>query len=52
MALGRFAVDCEQRVEGIYDYQGRSEADTLKKCDELCLKMIDYLTEIGAFEQV
>jgi 3-hydroxybutyryl-CoA dehydrogenase len=37
---------------GIYDYQGRSEADILKKRDELYLKMIDYLTEIGAFEPV
>jgi 3-hydroxybutyryl-CoA dehydrogenase len=38
--------------QGIYDYQGRSEADILKKRDELYLKMIDYLTEIGAFEPV
>ena len=37
---------------GIYDYQGRSEAEILKKRDELYLKMIDYLTEIGAFEPV
>ena len=37
---------------GIYDYQGRSEADILKKRDELYLKMIDYLSEIGAFEPV
>ncbi len=37
---------------GIYDYQGRSEAEILEKRDELYLKMIDYLTEIGAFEPV
>ncbi len=37
---------------GIYDYQGRSEAQILEKRDELYLKMIDYLTEIGAFEPV
>ena len=37
---------------GIYDYQGRSEAQILQKRDELYLKMIDYLTEIGAFEPV
>ncbi len=35
---------------GIYDYQGRTEAQILQKRDELYLKMIDYLTEIGAFE--
>jgi 3-hydroxybutyryl-CoA dehydrogenase len=37
---------------GIYDYRGRGEAEILKKRDELYLKMIDYLTEIGAFEPV
>lgn len=37
---------------GIYDYQGRSEIEILKKRDELYLKMLDYLTEIGAFEPV
>jgi 3-hydroxybutyryl-CoA dehydrogenase len=37
---------------GIYDYQGRSEAQILQKRDELYLKMIDYLTEIGAFKPV
>lgn len=37
---------------GIYDYQGRSEVEILKKRDELYLKMLDYLTEIGAFEPV
>jgi 3-hydroxybutyryl-CoA dehydrogenase len=52
----------EQRVErgdlgaktsrGIYDYQGRSEAEILAKRDELYLLMLDYLNEIGAFEPV
>jgi 3-hydroxybutyryl-CoA dehydrogenase len=52
----------EQRVErgelgaktsrGIYDYQGRSEAEILAKRDELYLMMLGYLTEIGAFEPV
>lgn len=37
---------------GIYDYQGRSEVEILKKRDELYLKMLDYLTAIGAFEPV
>jgi 3-hydroxybutyryl-CoA dehydrogenase len=37
---------------GIYDYQGRSEVEILRKRDELYLKMLDYLTEIGAFEPV
>jgi 3-hydroxybutyryl-CoA dehydrogenase len=35
---------------GIYDYQGRSEVEILKKRDELYLKMLDYLRQIGAFE--
>jgi 3-hydroxybutyryl-CoA dehydrogenase len=37
---------------GIYDYQGRSEAEILAKRDELYLMMLDYLNEIGAFEPV
>ena len=37
---------------GIYDYQGRSEAEILAKRDELYLKMLDHLKEIGAFEPV
>jgi 3-hydroxybutyryl-CoA dehydrogenase len=37
---------------GIYEYQGRSEAEILKKRDDLYLKMLDYLTEIDAFEPV
>jgi 3-hydroxybutyryl-CoA dehydrogenase len=38
--------------KGIYDYQGRSEVEILAKRDELYLKMLEYLTEIGAFEPV
>lgn len=38
--------------KGIYDYQGRSEAEILKKRDDLYLKMLDYLKEINAFEPV
>ena len=37
---------------GIYDYEGRSEAEVLAKRDELYLKMLDYLKEIGAFDPV
>ncbi len=37
---------------GIYDYQGRSEAEIVKKRDELYLKMLDYLKGIHAFEAV
>jgi 3-hydroxybutyryl-CoA dehydrogenase len=60
--VGKVYLFVEERVErgelgaktskGIYDYQGRAEAEILKKRDELYLKMIDYLTEIGAFEPV
>lgn len=38
--------------KGIYDYQGRSETEILKKRDTLFLKMIDYLTELKAFDPV
>jgi 3-hydroxybutyryl-CoA dehydrogenase len=37
---------------GMYDYQGRSEEEILKKRDTLFLKMIDYLKDIRAFEPV
>jgi 3-hydroxybutyryl-CoA dehydrogenase len=37
---------------GIYDYNGRSEAEILKKRDLLYLKMADHLKEIKAFEPV
>jgi 3-hydroxybutyryl-CoA dehydrogenase len=60
--VGKVYVFVQERVErgelgvqtskGIYDYQGRNEAEILEKRDELYLKMIDYLTEIGAFEPV
>ena len=37
---------------GMYDYQGRSEEEILKKRDILYLKMIDHLNNIKAFEPV
>ena len=37
---------------GIYEYQGRSETEILRKRDELCLKMVNYLQEIRAFDPV
>jgi 3-hydroxybutyryl-CoA dehydrogenase len=37
---------------GIYDYQGRSEIEILKKRDLLYLKMLDHLEKIDAFEPV
>ena len=49
--VGRGAVGAKAG-RGIYDYQGRTEVEILKKRDELYLKMLDYLTEIGAFEPV
>jgi 3-hydroxybutyryl-CoA dehydrogenase len=39
-------------AKGIYDYQGRSEAEILRKRDALYLKMIDFLKEIKAFDPV
>ena len=38
--------------KGIYDYQGRSETEILRKRDELYLKMLEYLHKIHAFEPV
>jgi 3-hydroxybutyryl-CoA dehydrogenase len=38
--------------KGIYDYQGRSETEILKKRDEFYLKMLKYLQEIHAFDPV
>jgi len=38
--------------KGIYDYQGRSEAEILKKRDMLFLNMLDNLKKINAFEPV
>ncbi|MCL5734812.1 MAG: 3-hydroxyacyl-CoA dehydrogenase family protein [Actinobacteria bacterium] len=37
---------------GIYDYEGRSEAEILRKRDLLYLKMLDYLEAIDAFRPV
>ena len=38
--------------KGIYDYQGRTEAEILRKRDELFFKMLDHLEDIGAFNPV
>jgi 3-hydroxybutyryl-CoA dehydrogenase len=38
--------------KGIYDYQGRSEVEILRKRDELYLKMLRHLEEIHAFDPV
>ena len=38
--------------KGIYDYQGRSEVEILRKRDELYLKMLKCLEEIHAFDPV
>jgi 3-hydroxybutyryl-CoA dehydrogenase len=38
--------------KGIYDYGGRTEAEILRKRDELFFKMLDHLEKIGAFEPV
>ena len=38
--------------KGIYDYQGRTEAEILRKRDELFFKMLDHLEGIGAFKPV
>ena len=38
--------------KGIYDYEGRSEEEILKKRDMLFLKMMDYMEEINAFDPV
>ena len=38
--------------KGFYEYGGRSEAEILRKRDELYLKVRDYLEEIKAFEPV
>jgi len=38
--------------KGIYDYEGRSEEEVLKKRDLLYLKMVDHLKAMKAFEPV
>ena len=38
--------------KGIYDYQGRTEVEILRKRDELFFKMLDHLESIGAFKPV
>ncbi len=37
---------------GIYDYQGRTEAEILRKRDELFFKLLDCLEKIDAFKPV
>ncbi|NVL92877.1 MAG: 3-hydroxyacyl-CoA dehydrogenase family protein [Desulfobacterales bacterium] len=49
VSKGHFGV---KTSKGIYDYQGRSEAEILKKRDELYLKMLEYLQKIDAFDPV
>ena len=36
--------------KGFYDYGDRTELEVLRKRDELCLKMLDYLEELKLFE--
>ena len=60
--VGKVYSFVEERVEqgafgaktgrGIYDYQGRSEIEILRKRDHLYLKMLEFLKEIRAFEPV
>lgn len=38
--------------KGMYDYQGRTEEEILKKRDVLYLKMLDFLKSINAFDPV
>ncbi len=39
-------------ARGIYDYQGRTEAEILRKRDELFFKLLDCLEKIDAFKPV
>jgi hypothetical protein len=48
--LSSKAVSAPKNGHGIYNYQGRSEAEILRKRNELYLKMFDYLTEIHTFD--
>ncbi|MBI5116890.1 3-hydroxyacyl-CoA dehydrogenase family protein [Candidatus Poribacteria bacterium] len=38
--------------KGIYDYGGRSEEEILKRRDELCLKLMDFLDGLTSFKPV
>jgi len=38
--------------KGIYDYEGRSEAELCDKRDDLLYKMLDYLEKIDAFDPI
>ena len=46
---GEFGVKTSR---GLYDYQGRSQAEILAKRDELYIKMYEFLKSINAFEPV
>ncbi len=37
---------------GLFDYQGRSEEEILRKRDELCLKMCDFVEGLNGFKPV
>lgn len=37
---------------GLFDYQGRSEEEILRRRDELCLKMCDFLEDLNGFKPV
>ena len=49
VAKGHFGAKTSR---GIYDYQGRSEADILRKRDERYLKVLETLEAINSFEPV
>ncbi len=38
--------------KGLFDYQGRSEEEVLRRRDELCLKMCDFVEELNGFKPV
>ena len=46
---GNFGV---KTSKGIYDYNGRSEEEIIRKKDEKYLKILDFLEKINAFEPV
>ena len=38
--------------KGFYDYQGRSEVEILRKRDKYCIKILDLLEELNAFDSL
>jgi 3-hydroxybutyryl-CoA dehydrogenase len=38
--------------KGLFDYQGRDEEEILRRRDELCLKMCDFVEELNGFKPV